>query len=48
MRNKWVAAAMLAIAGLAVSGCRYDRPGHDSDRHGHHHGHDRDHGDHRR
>ncbi|WCM25319.1 hypothetical protein NDN01_14725 [Sphingomonas sp. QA11] len=40
--NKIALAAALALAGLAVSGCRYGHPGHDSDRH---HGHHRGDGD---
>ncbi|MEN2789209.1 hypothetical protein ABC974_06200 [Sphingomonas oligophenolica] len=40
MRRVTIVLAML-LAGFAVSACRYGHPGHDSDRHGHHHGHDR-------
>ena len=44
MRNQLKLVAALALATLALSGCRYGHPGHDSD-YGHHHdhGHDHDH-----
>ena len=42
MRNTLRLALALALAGFAVSGCRYDHPGHDSDHPGHHHHHDGD------
>jgi hypothetical protein len=44
--NKIALAAVLALAGLTVSGCRYGHPGNASDRHHHHRGDsdgDRDH-----
>ena len=42
--RKFTLVVALMIAGLAVTGCRYGHPGHDSDRprHGHHHDHDHD------
>ncbi|MDB5705886.1 MAG: hypothetical protein JWN66_3002 [Sphingomonas bacterium] len=44
MRSKIALVAALALAGVAVSGCRYGHPGNASDRHGHHrHGGDNDH-----
>ncbi|WP_267396615.1 MULTISPECIES: hypothetical protein [unclassified Sphingomonas] len=43
MRTKIATLAALLAVGLTVSGCHYGRPGHDSDRSGHH-GHHR--GDH--
>ncbi|MEO7690661.1 MAG: hypothetical protein ABIS51_15365 [Sphingomonas sp.] len=41
--RKFTLVAALMLAGLTVSGCRYGHPGHDSDRHGRGHHHDRDH-----
>jgi len=39
MRTKILLAMSLLLTATAVAGCRDGRPGYDSDRHGHRHGH---------